>query len=222
MWCKMDYKKEIIKRINSLSGSRSPYEVFCDWVKCCALSIQNSCDILGGEVWEKREKEYFQTIERYEEDWKVFSEMCGLLTMALDTEITDVLGQIYMEGGLGNKSTGQFFTPFHVSKMCATMALIGEDGSRTISMNEPSCGGGGMIIAAAAALKERGIDYQCCLDVVAQDLDWKAVYMCYVQLSLLGIRATVVQGNTLEEPYRTEKVDPWRVFYTPRRMGILS
>ncbi len=33
-------KREIIKRINALSGSRSPYEVFCDWVKCYALAIQ--------------------------------------------------------------------------------------------------------------------------------------------------------------------------------------
>lgn len=217
----MEYKKEIIKRINSLSGSRSPYEVFCDWVKCCALSVQNNCDIFREKVWEKREKEYLQTIERYGEGGKIFSEMFGLLTMALESEITDVLGQIYMEGELGNKNTGQFFTPFHVSKACAQLVLTGEDGSRTIKMNEPSCGGGGMVIAAAAVLNERGINYQRCLDVVAQDLDWKAVYMCYVQLSLLGIRATVVQGNTLEEPYGTKNADPERVFYTPRKVGLL-
>ena len=71
----MEYKKEIIKRINSLSGSRSPYEVYCDWVKCCALSIQNSCDIFRGRAWEKREEEYLQTIGGSKKEGKVFSEM---------------------------------------------------------------------------------------------------------------------------------------------------
>ena len=38
-------------------------------------------------------------------------------------EIEDVLGAIYMESGMGNKSTGQFFTPFHLSKMCASVSI---------------------------------------------------------------------------------------------------
>lgn len=37
--------------------------------------------------------------------------------------------------------------------------------------------------------------------MVCQDLDWTAVYMCYVQLSLFGVKAIVAQGNTLSEPY---------------------
>ena len=64
-------------------------------------------------------------------------------------------------------------------------------------MHEPSTGGGGIIIAAAKVLKDRGLNYQKCLKVVAQDLDWKGVYMTYVQLSLLGIEATVIQGDSL-------------------------
>lgn len=219
----MDYKKEIIQRLNGLSGSRSPYEVFCDWVKCFALAIQNQCMIFRRDaVWEKREEQYIQAIRPYGESGKVFSEMSALLIQALGEEITDILGQIYMEAGLGNKNTGQFFTPFHgVSCACARILLTGEDGGRRVSMHEPSCGAGGMVIAAAVILKEKGIDYQRCLDVVAQDLDWKAVYMCYIQLSLLGIRAVVVQGNTLTEPYQKGRTDPERIFYTPKHMGML-
>ena len=78
-----------------------------------------------------------------------------------------------------------------------------------------------MVIAAAKVLKDRGINYQRRLDVVAQDLDWKTVYMCYIQLSLLGIRAVVYQGNTLTEPYQEGRVDPERTFYTPRYVGLL-
>ena len=77
-----------------------------------------------------------------------------------------------------------------------------------------------MIIAAAKVLKDRGINYQKCMRVVAQDLDWKAVYMCYVQLSLLGINAVVVQGNTLTDPDWMLR-PPECIFRTPNRMGMM-
>ena len=78
-----------------------------------------------------------------------------------------------------------------------------------------------MIIATARALMDKGVNYQDCLEVVAQDLDWKTVYMCYIQLSLLGISATVVQGDTLSEPYIPGQTAPECVFYTPRKMGVI-
>lgn len=89
-----------------------------------------------------------------------------------------------------------------------------------VTLNEPSCGSGGMVIATARAMLEKGIDYQKKLKVIAQDLDWKAVYMCYVQLSLYGIDAEVIQGNTLTDPYKTAYPCE-RVFKTPKKMGIL-
>ena len=77
-----------------------------------------------------------------------------------------------------------------------------------------------MIIAAAAVLKERGIDYQKRMDVIAQDLDWRGVYMCYLQLSLLGISAVCVQGDSLCEPYK-KGYPPERILYTPAKKGAL-
>lgn len=216
----MDGKREIIKKINGLSGSRSPYDVFCDWVKLMALSIQNQCSIFDDKMWRKREDEYLKTIGPYGADGKEFAEMYGMLTLAMDERVSDILGEIYMESGCGNKNTGQFFTPFHLSEASAAMALAGWDDAEPIVLNEPSCGGGGMIIAAAKVLKDRGINYQNVMKVVAQDLDWKAVYMCYTQLSLLGIDAVVVQGNTLEEPnWRTRPKEC--IFRTPKNMGLL-
>lgn len=78
-----------------------------------------------------------------------------------------------------------------------------------------------MIIAAAAVLNEKGINYQNILEVVAQDLDWKGVYMCYVQLSLLGISAACVQGDTLMEPYDQIRTPKSHVLITPRKAGLL-
>lgn len=79
-----------------------------------------------------------------------------------------------------------------------------------------------MIIAVTKAIKEKDIDYQRAMKVVTQDLDWKAVYMTYVQLSLLGISAVVIQGDTLQEPLRRMKeYPPERIFRTPRKKGML-
>lgn len=176
----MDEKKEIINRINGIAGKYSPYEVFTDWIRCSALAMSNTVTALHGKTWNDREKMYMDTVGRYtKEEVYVFSEMLGLLAMALEKNMEDVLGSIYMLSGMGSKASGQFFTPYHLSELVAMCSVpeAGVDGKYHI--NEPSCGGGGMIIAAAAALKEKGVDYQRKMDVVAQDLDWKGVYMSY-------------------------------------------
>ena len=217
----MDRKKDIIKIINSIAGKYSAYEVFTDWIRCFALSISNSCQLHHDKVWQDREQLYLDTIKRYTiKDVTKFIDMRDLLIETLEDNPTDVLGQIYMESGMGSKAAGQFFTPYHLSELCAKLVMPEPDEEGLYRINEPSCGGGGMIIAAAMALREQGIDYQRKMRVVAQDLDWKGVYMCYLQLSLLGINAICVQGNTLSEPYRRDYL-PERVLYTPARRGLM-
>ena len=216
-------KKEIIKTIQSMSGSYAPYNIFSDWIELCALSIQNACCLVHGEVWKKREDLYKAIAKKYSEDeMQKFSEMFVLLGNALTDNMTDVLGEIYMEMGMGSKYTGQFFTPFHLSELCARTGINFDDLPETgkIKLYEPSCGGGGMVIAACKALHEAGFDFQRKLDVVAQDLDWKGVYMTYLQLSLIGCHATVVQGDTLCDPY-TSRYPPERTMRTPAKMGVL-
>ena len=104
--------------------------------------------------------------------------------------------------------------------MCAEISCLKLDSDGYCEIYEPSCGAGGMIIALASVLQRRGINYQRCMRVVAQDLDWRSVYMCYLQLSLLGIRATVVQGDTLKEPYMKGYPEQ-RILYTPGERGLL-
>ncbi len=218
----MDRKKDIIRAIGGMAGKYSPYEVFTDWIRCCALATSNSCQMIHNRVWQEREQRYRDTVNRYTPEERMkFAEMLGMLAETLETEITDVLGQVYMEAGMGSRASGQFFTPYHISRLCAQMSAAGHDGKGKIYINEPSCGGGGMVIAAAAVLKEKGINYQKRMDVVAQDLDWKGVYMCYLQLSLLGISAVCVQGDTLAEPYTGKNFPQERVLYTPAKWGVL-
>ena len=220
----MDQKKEIVGLIEKMSGKYSPYMIFSDWIKMASISIQNVCCLFHDSIWQQREQMYLDTVSRYTEDEQlIFCRMNALLVEAFEERIGDILGEIYMEAGCGNKNTGQFFTPFHISELTSNLAiqnLITSFDGKMIKLNEPSSGGGGMIIGTAKALKEAGIDYQRYLQVIAQDLDWNGVYMTYLQLSLLGIDALVVQGDTLMEPYQKGYPEE-RVLRTPRHMGVL-
>ena len=218
----MKAKDEIIKNINEMSGRYSPYNIFCDWVELMAISIYNSCFLLHNKVWESREERYKNIINNYKDKEKdTFVKMFGLLCQALEEDMEDVLGDIYMKSGCGNKNTGQFFTPFHLSRLTAKLNIANVNDDEILTINEPSVGGGGMIIATALELKEKGINYQKCMRVTAQDLDWKGVYMSFVQFSMLGINATVVQGDTLCDPYIPNNYPEERIFRTPARMGVL-
>ena len=191
--------KEIIKKINKLSGRYSVYEIFADWVKMFAISISNSVDVLN---FESREKEYMDIAKKYNSgELKIISDMCGMLVIAMEEEMTDILGYIYHHLELHSNNLGQFFTPYHLCRLMAdvTEPVYNEKGYITVS--EPSVGAGGNIIAFCEKLKKEGINYQKCVKVVGQDLDWKSVYMAYVQFSLYGIPAVVVQGDTLQNPY---------------------
>lgn len=215
-------KKEIIEIINNISGKYSAYEVFTDWIRCSAISICNFCDMIHDDVWKEREQNYLTTIQKYSiEERAKFGMMMGMLAETLENKITDVLGEIYMESGMGSKAAGQFFTPYHISKLCADLQNIEPDEAGKYIINEPSCGGGGMVIAMAASLKDNGIDYQKKMYVVAQDLDWKGVYMCYLQLSLLGIKAVCIQGNTLEKLDVLKNVNKRNILRTPAEVGLM-
>ena len=217
--------KEILKILQQISGRYSTQQVFSDWVETCALAFaNNSTPFQDRKLIEYREEEYLRIVKKYtKEEADKFACMFGLLQISLGKEMSDTLGRIYMQSESGNKRTGQFFTPYHISLMCAKVGIseAEPDEHGHYYMLEPSCGSGGMIIAAAQALKEQGKDYQRIMRVIAQDLDWRSVYMCYVQLSLLGIHAAVVQGNTLSDPYMANTYPPERVFRTPMATGAL-
>lgn len=188
--------KYIIDNINRMAGKYTPHQVFADWVEMSALSIAQSI-----EPNKEREDAFFSIARKYsEDDFFTLGCMLGRLSFLLGIGLDDYLGKIYMELSTGNSHTGQFFTPFHVCKMMASVALADYKGGIEY-LNEPSSGGGANILAYAKVMKEKGYNYQQLLEVKAQDLDYKCVYMTYVQLSLAGINAEVIQGNSLEDKY---------------------
>lgn len=218
----MDRRNDIIKILEKLSGGYSSYEIFSDWIRLMAFSISNSLSPIHDKLWNDRESSYRETISKYKDRERGMLQECFSLLVETLEEPSDVLGDVFMRSGMGSQSAGQFFTPFHLSVLTAQTGIDVEELKKTddlIRMNEPSCGGGGMIIATAKVLKEAGIDYQSRMRVIAQDLDWKGVYMTYVQVSLLGIHAWCIQGDSLSDSVL--KVPREKVLYTPKAAGVL-
>ena len=219
----MDRKRDIIEILIKMSRKYSIYEVYMDWIKCSAISISNGVTILHDEVWKAREQDYINIMHKYDEKERHnFIYMFQLFIETLESSPGDILGQIFMEINMGSKVTGQFFTPYHISQMLSAIAVqdlkMNEDGIYRLS--EPSCGGGAMIIASAIALQKKGINYQEKMDVVAQDLDGNGVYMCYLQLSMMGIKAICVQGDSLTSPYHSGITPKAHILITPAKAGL--
>ncbi|WP_249263147.1 N-6 DNA methylase [Serratia marcescens] len=170
------------------------YEVFSDFVKLTACALENlllkSPDI---------EAEYLATIQRYEKaDQQRMAQLYSWLIIGLDQ---------------GSGSIGQFFTPFHLSELMAGLVagdrLAALDNEPYITLSEPTCGAGGMVIAFAKVMLARGYNPQTQLRVDCVDIDPVAAWMCYIQLSLLGIPARVVIGNSLTLKYQREMYTPF-------------
>ena len=195
--------KRIIDKINEMSGQYHPHDIFQDWVTMTAIMISNSIN-----YDQELENNYLLIAKRYSSDKLIeISKLSGLLVELMNQDVKDYLGAIYMRLCASSNKTGQFFTPFHICELLAETSLSDYDGE-ILKINEPSCGAGANILAAAKALNKKGFNYQDKMNVIAQDLDNKCVYMCYVQLSIAGINAKVIQGNTLKDEVN-------QVLYTP-------
>lgn len=192
-------KKEFINILNKLSKRYSAQEVFKDFVKMVGISISNAI-----RFDQKREDEYFSVIKKYEKsELDLIFSLFPLVVQALTDRFGDFLGECYMETFQGNKGTGQFFTPYHISKLCAEITFNKESIDKAIEergwigVHEPACGSGGMIVAFLEVLKEKGYNFQNQFLVYANDIDERCFYMTYVTLSLLGCPAVVTLGDTL-------------------------
>ena len=209
--------QDISKEIKDMSGTYTPYVVFTDWCKLFALATANACEMWHGDVWKEREDIFCNTAKKYSDKQLLkFIELDYMLMDLYEQEGPyDALGEIYMAAECGSKSTGQFFTPFHVSLLTARMQDYNTEG--VVKLNEPSCGAGGLILAAAKVINECGGDAQKQLKVVANDLDWNSIYMTYIQLSYNGIDAVCIQGDTLSDMPFEER----RALRTPKNKGVL-
>lgn len=203
-------KKEIIKIIQKISPKYGLYNVFRDFLTLASCTISNGVD---KKQWREREEMYLQTIQKYERDEaNLFAQILALTVLGLEDRLGDFIGELYMELEISNKDSGQFFTPYDTSRLIAQLAVrdIGKHIEKQgfVTLNEHAVGSGGMIIAFAEAMREAGYNYQTQLKVICNDVDYNVVKMCYIQLSLVGIDAVVMQGNTIIQKFN-------EIWYTP-------
>lgn len=168
-------------------------KVFWSFVKfaACALSLQ------------QREDEYLAEAKHYTpEVMQLFSEAFAALVVEMERHpFTDVLGPIYMDwGSKGDQAHGgEFFTPQCLCDMMG--AMVCGDGSHLpatgpITLSEPACGAGGMVLGFAKAMVAAGISPRR-LRATCVDVNRACCDMTFVNLTLWGIAAEVIHGNTL-------------------------
>ena len=86
---------------------------------------------------------------------------------------------------------------------------------------DPACGAGALLIAFANECRRKSINYQTSVLFVAQDIDFLAGCMCYIQLSLMGCAGYVVIDDSIKNPalcYDKNGLipkDESNVWYTP-------
>ena len=207
--------KEIVKLIDDTAVFHDKDRFLSDLFCCGAISVSNAVDLLQAS---EREEQYMQVMNHYSEKERlavaeIFGKMFGLLSSVVydDGVFSDYLGEIFMQCNMGNKHAGQFFTPYHVSKLCAKIAVgtPNKSDGKMLTLCEPCCGSGGMVLAAIDMLKnDFGINYATDCFVDCADIDLRCVHMAYLQLSLAGVPAIVKHQDAL-----TNKI--WSVWKTP-------
>jgi hypothetical protein len=193
---------ELAKLLRANADRHHLWDVFGDFVEMAALAVRNAFERLGAG-FDEREQRYLRIAGKYRADeLERFSHAFAALVEAMEMKPGDVLGSLFGEMELGNSARGQFFTPYELCRLMASMTIDDTlraeiDRKGFITVQEPACGAGAMLIALATQLQDQGINYQQCIHVTATDIDARAVHMTYLQLSLLHVPALVILGNTL-------------------------
>ena len=76
-----------------------------------------------------------------------------------------------------------------------------------VSVSDPACGAGALLLAFANECKRNHINYQTSVFFVAQDIDFLAGCMCYIQMSLLGCPGYVVIDDSILHPAQSYDED---------------
>lgn len=126
----------------------------------------------------------------------------------------DVLGKVFTEMNQHDQKDGQVFTPAHIGNLMGEFTLSEYQARNEIkrqgfiAIRENCCGSGAITLNALNRLLDLGISPNKQCVVIASDTDERCVNMCYLQLSLYGIPAVVLQQNNISD----EIYDTW---YTP-------
>jgi hypothetical protein len=201
-------RQTFIDLFNSIARHKHRYEVFKDFIFLSMIELHNSIFTKENKS-QALEQEYIAIVGKYSRaEFDKFCELFSNLIVLMQAEPTDVIGGLYMELELTNLKNGQFFSPPEIStfmaKILAGDALKNMEDTHKpfIMLSEPACGAGGMVLAFASEMMNQGVNPAHKLFVQCIDIDRLAGFMCYLQLSLWGIPAQIIIGDTLTGKYR--------------------
>lgn len=200
--------EDLVKSFENFRYRQDLANVFQDWLELVAIEFSNPVDIKN---FHRRNERYKEIMKNYnQEEFQEFCNILNLLIALMEQEPDDYLGRLYMELELYNTFRGQFFTPLNLAALLSAIEfadvveLLDKQGYATV--NDPACGSGVTIIGLYKLFQLKKLNPQQVMKVVVQDIDKKSVHMAYIQLSLLGLNATVIQCDTLT----METWDVWR------------
>jgi len=200
------HQKNIVKLMDGLSGRFSRWQIWQDFITMTAISIAN---VIGGPYKSQREEMYCNIAKKYSpKEMPIFAQMfCEVVEGMEINPDQDFLGELFMALDLGNEWKGQFFTPYPVCRAMAAITCGGDLKERVeaqgwVSVSDPACGAGALLIAFANECRRPGndVNFQTSVLFVAQDIDFLAGCMCYIQLSLMGCPGYVVIDDSLFRP----------------------
>lgn len=202
------HKNDFIALFQALSRHRRQREVIHDFAQLTA-NLLDPCTSNNTNA-----KAHISEIaDRYSyQEHKQLKELLRILIEGLQCEWGDFLGACLMELSIGNDDLGQYFTPDGLAILKTKLTLgnyhleIKKHGF--ITVHEPTCGAGGLVIAIAGELANKG--YNPAEHMIARciDIDHLAADLAYIQLSLLGIAAEVITGNTLTMKFSRTRYTP--------------
>jgi hypothetical protein len=190
-----------IRNLEKLDRSKSPAEKFrdfCEMAYCAYAKLTAPTPERADEL----EARYMQIVGTYrdKDTVRAYPEFLDMAWTNVENG-RDFLGEVSSLIGILNPKQGQFFTPYHVSRLMAKMTLdnlsqyVEKQGY--IRMQEPAAGAGGMILAVADEVLEQGYNPMLHLLVHAIDISQLCYQMCFVQLTWKGVPAWVARGNAL-------------------------
>lgn len=206
--------EEFKRRLSQLGNRMGLDKAFYTLLELMALSFSNR--FITEDYKERIERQRNILKANSTDENSAYNALAHLLNKHADNHKDnprDLLGMIYMMDVMprSGKNIGQCFTPDDICRLMA--ALAGPPSKKELDKNgfvevsDPACGSGSMILGYLWEMNRSGIPYT---NIVAYltDIDIHCVWMAYVQLSMYGVPAVVIHGNTITD-------QEWSRWYTP-------
>ena len=191
---------------NHVFGHMHSYDLYRKWLEATWSFLNTAFD----------EKAFRECLDRYKyEEGVEFGRLLGIYTQAVEElPFRDILGELFMRLDINSARSGQFFTPYHIAEMMASMQFSKEDFERTasekgeVTVCDPAVGSGVMLLAFAKVVNdELGRQALSKLKLYGTDIDERCILMCRIQLLMNGLdsfgRAAGMLGSVLPDSRAT-------------------